>query len=762
MRKFFAMLGAAAVLAVFAGQAAAQLGSDNPTNATLLQQRVTEKGASGSSGVFDIAVPPAGTVLTPIQLVPRKKFGVVGPLPLTESDLSALLFPGSSSSEKTAVLEGLTFFTKVHVPGEFPLTDDHGVGPMNNQAFCQGCHENAAEAVSSPGLLGPRCIDGSICASEVTRAARSSPTNFEVTSLDKTTGGGLPPDNINALYNTGKTAAFTTFGDFTSSLTDVATGSIGFFDPLDGASHSIVGEPANSYVSQPFGGQVQQVRPAVDTCVPKPLPPVGFDANLTGTDPNDFRRSVGERAAPPYIGRGLMEAVPTADILADTNPAVANGKSSLGNFATDLGCSSAGCIAGKANTIPSTAAFVPGVGRFGLRANGVELLQFVVGGMQGELSMTNALNANETNFPTLFPGGNTETKEPASCLSAASPSTSPEVYLSTVFSIRTLMRNTDVPQFGDALLDVLKSKNPAKPIRGNSEEAKVQRGAQLFGIDLVAFADRTVGKPMTATGDGRDLNAINQADRELNCVGCHTPIQRTGQSPADVDITDPDGGKAISFGWAPIFSDLLLHKMPVINAERYLESKGNLPRDPLVIARLASDYRFFDTFDIPRNLADDTFTNQKAAADGTEFRTTPLMGIGRIGPPFLHDGRVYLSNETVNKTPAGTVTTNSRQTNAPLVVRTLNDALLAAIELHDLPAPDDRKTPRLPGAGCPVPPKGNQTNIDYGSSPQNVICPAYGSATSNANRSDSAEVIYRFRQLSPNDQQAVIEFLKQL
>lgn len=548
MRKFFAMLGAAAVLAVFAGQAAAQLGSDNPTNATLLQQRVTEKGASGSSGVFDIAVPPAGTVLTPIQLVPRKKFGVVGPLPLTESDLSALLFPGSSSSEKTAVLEGLTFFTKVHVPGEFPLTDDHGVGPMNNQAFCQGCHENAAEAVSSPGLLGPRCIDGSICASEVTRAARSTPTNFEVTSLDKTTGGGLPPDNINALYNTGKTAAFTTFGDFTSSLTDVATGSIGFFDPLDGASHSIVGEPANSYVSQPFGGQVQQVRPAVDTCVPKPLPPVGFDANLTGTDPNDFRRSVGERAAPPYIGRGLMEAVPTADILADTNPAVANGKSSLGNFATDLGCSSAGCIAGKANTIPSTAAFVPGVGRFGLRANGVELLQFVVGGMQGELSMTNALNANETNFPTLFPGGNTETKEPASCLSAASPSTSPEVYLSTVFSIRTLMRNTDVPQFGDALLDVLKSKNPAKPIRGNSEEAKVQRGAQLFGIDLVAFADRTVGKPMTATGDGRDLNAINQADRELNCVGCHTPIQRTGQSPADVDITDPDGGKRSASG----------------------------------------------------------------------------------------------------------------------------------------------------------------------------------------------------------------------
>lgn len=60
-----------------------------------------------------------------------------------------------------------------------------------------------------------------------------------------------------------------------------------------------------------------------------------------------------------------------------------------------------------------------------------------------------------------------------------------------------------------------------------------------------------------------------------------------------------------------------------------------------------------------------------------------------------------------------------------------------------------------------MPPKG-KTNIDYGPLPKNVICPAYNSTTSQANRSDSAEVIYRFRQLSPDDQQAVIEFLKQL
>jgi hypothetical protein len=136
------------------------------------------------------------------------------------------------------------------------------------------------------------------------------------------------------------------------------------------------------------------------------------------------------------------------------------------------------------------------------------------------------------------------------------------------------------------------------------------------------------------------------------------------------------------------------------------------------------------------------------------------MGLGRIGPPFLHDGRVYLSELTADSKPAGTVTTNRKLTNAPLVVRSVDDALLAAIELHDLPAPDDKNTPRTPGAGCPVPPEA--TNVSYGPSPQDVICPPYESATSQTNRSDSREVILWFRELSREDQQAVIEFLKQL
>jgi hypothetical protein len=58
-----------------------------------------------------------------------------------------------------------------------------------------------------------------------------------------------------------------------------------------------------------------------------------------------------------------------------------------------------------------------------------------------------------------------------------------------------------------------------------------------------------------------------------------------------------------------------------------------------------------------------------------------------------------------------------------------------------------------------VPP--GTTNVSYGSSPQDVICPPYDTATSQTNRSDSREVIRRFRALSPDEQQAVIEFPKQ-
>jgi len=739
------ILGAMALASVMVAQ---QLGSNNPTDQQLLQKRSQEV-----TNGFVVVRPPAGTPMRPVQRVPRDKFGVVGPFPLTLPDLDSLVYPDLTLQERQALLEGMNFFT-------FPHTDAEGAGPIGNQPFCLGCHESTAEAVPSPGVVSPdTCVPGSTCVSNVSRAARSTPTNFKFTSLDPATGGGRAPDHVDAISDTGKTAAFTIFGDFSPSLN--------VLDPLDGTFINPV-----TQLAQPFGGFVQHVRPSVPGCLADTIPPIEMDANLVGVPdannvfPSGFRRSVGERAGPPYIGRGLMEAVPDDDILAAEDPQDSLGhKSSLGNFAPSMGCAG-DCVAGRHNEIPAKGGFVGGVGRFGLRANGVEILMFVIGGLQGELGFTSLLNDNEINRPRI------DMNRPG----CSDPTADPEVHLSTPFSERNFIRNTAPPEFGDALLKLLESRHPARHRDRESLEGKVQRGAELFGIDLVAFADRMVPNRMPSSGDGLDQHAINQNDRKLNCVGCHIPIQRTGASPADV------GAEHLSNVWAPIFSDLLLHAMPTIDAERFSQT----PRDPLIIARRAEQFeeqdedrgqrssvkdgldrdsdghRIFKTFDLSRNLADDVFSNQQGTANGRDFRTAPLMGLGRMGAPFLHDARVYLSRLTVDSTPAGTVTTNSRVTNASLVVRTLDDAIRAAIELHDLPAPDDERTPRTAGAGCPVPPAGDPTNVSYGASPRSVICPGYNSGLSKTNRGEAREVIRRFRSLSREDQQALVEFLKQL
>ena len=120
--------------------------------------------------------------------------------------------------------------------------------------------------------------------------------------------------------------------------------------------------------------------------------------------------------------------------------------------------------------------------------------------------------------------------------------------------------------------------------------------------------------------------------------------------------------------------------------------------------------------------------------------------------------RVYLSTRTVDSTPASTVYSNAEVTNAPLVVRSVDDALRAAIELHDLPPPDDWKTPA--GGGCPVPRSLTAGEVRYAS--KDDVCPPYASDLSKRNRSEAREVLLRWRSLPAADQQAVIDFLKQL
>src|SRR2546422_864889 len=83
-----------------------QVGSGMPSDSDLLQQRMLER-ASG----FVVERPPAGTLIHPVQRVPRDRFGVVGPFPLKLEDLAALVYPDASLEERQALVEGMTFFT---------------------------------------------------------------------------------------------------------------------------------------------------------------------------------------------------------------------------------------------------------------------------------------------------------------------------------------------------------------------------------------------------------------------------------------------------------------------------------------------------------------------------------------------------------------------------------------------------------------------------------------------------------------------------
>jgi CxxC motif-containing protein (DUF1111 family) len=684
-----------------------------PRVAAILTSAV-HAGCSGNEGSETRAssldktlAPMAGPIdkarLRPVERVPRSQYGVVGNAPLGATDVDAFIFPGADAEERSSLLAGLKFFSTEHTAAE-------GLGPANNQSRCLGCHLSAAEAVG-PGLI--------VTSSQIARAARATPTNFAFTALDPATGGGRAADVLDAATGPGRTAAFTIFGDFSPAT--------GTFDDLHG-----------------LGGPVQHTRPSTAACLPDAIPPLTMDPNLaSGVDPvtrlgsTGLRRTVGERAGPPYIGRGLIEAIYDGDLLAQEDRDDARAApSSLDGGARFFPECPGDCISGRHNENTSNQAFEGGehtvrVGRFGLRAAGPTILQFVQGGVRVELGFTSSLGLTE---------------QPASFVNqgrpgCAEPHPEPEIADPEVFSCRQLIRMTAPPEFGADLLTVLRAPEPSAPLDAATHAGQVQRGAVLFGVDLDAFANRMIAGRMPASGDGKDDHALNTLDHAVGCADCHTPVQTTGASPAQV------GGRHLSNVWAPIFSDILLHEMPEVTPERI----ASTPRNPVQVMRGGAA-----TYDLARNLADDTLPNQ-GVATGREFRTPPLMALGRVGPPFLHDARVYLSALTVDSHPAGTVHTDATTTNAPLVVRTVDDALKAAIELHDLPPPDDARTPM--DGGCPVPPGGAVGEVHESAAD---LCPPYDSPASKANRSEARLVMRRWRSLSAADQQAVIEFLNEL
>lgn len=142
-------------------------------------------------------------------------------------------------------------------------------------------------------------------------------------------------------------------------------------------------------------------------------------------------------------------------------------------------------------------ALAAGVGRFGLRANSAEMLQFMVGGLQGELGFTSLANDREIHIadPNIAPYNK----------SCRNPVRDPEFHLSTSFSERNFLRLTAPPEFGPNLLAVLNSKDPSQSSSGNSRAARVRRGAQLFGIDLTAFANRMIPDRMPSMRSTRRI-----------------------------------------------------------------------------------------------------------------------------------------------------------------------------------------------------------------------------------------------------------------
>jgi len=580
---------------------------------------------------------PADATRQPVQRIPRDVYG-------TANTPEALAYPGLSEEERRVFVRALDFFTTEH-------TAEEGVGPIFNQNRCLGCHRNAEDIPRGSGLL--------TTSTPVSRAGRQGVTNHSLI-----TTANPPP-----------TAAFTLFGDFFPAS--------GAFDPLAA-----------------FGGPIQHVR-ANGGCEADVIPPESIDPNLRGgIDPTTGlsaiggRRAIGERAAPPYVGRGLMEAIFAADIVAGEDPDDRQG--SFSSLLPPPGPECAhDCISGRHNENNASGAFTGGdpvvrVSRFGLRGAGPTLFQFMIGGTQGEIGFTSPFSPVEQN---------NNQNVGRNCDIAPDP----ELRSEQVFDLRHLIRLIGIPDFDPRLLQ-----NPP----ADAEARDIQAGAALFGVDLDAFRSRMIAG-LTPVGSGRDAEHGMAADRKLDCVSCHTPILGTGRSPASL------GAEHLSNRWVPLFSDLLLHDMGQVR-----QSPAN-PVPPPGTSR-----------ELSRNLADFALPAQ-GVASGQEWRTPPLMALGRVGPPFLHDARVFLDPAA----PARTVATSSDLgVNRPIVIDTVEAAIGAAIELHDLPPPE---------AGCPQP----------GALP-NDVCPAQGERA--MFRSEARNVMQKWRALTSREQLQVIKFLKAL
>ena len=135
---------------------------------------------------------------------------------------------------------------------------------------------------------------------------------------------------------------------------------------------------------------------------------------------------------------------------------------------------------------------------------------------------------------------------------------------------------------------------------------------------------------------------------DANCNGCHVPRHKTGEAPAsllgDVDILGFTGEStpiaALSEQVIYPYSDLLLHDMggecAPIKLENAQGGSCQVGENCIYVQRC-------------EGLADNRPEGQ---ASGTEWRTTPLWGLGLVQQvnaraTYLHDGRVRTISEAI-------------------------------------------------------------------------------------------------------------------
>ena len=399
------------------------------------------------------------------------------------------------------------------------------------------------------------------------------------------------------------------------------------------------------------------------------------------------------------------------------------------------------CISGRHNEGNAALSFVGGdpvirVGRFGLRAAGTTLLQFDVGGTQGELGLTSPF------APTKQP--NVDTVDPTQCV-AGGPT--PNLTATRIETLRDLIRNI-APPMQDSGLYENPPTDPAATV--------IQQGATLFGLDLDAFRDR-----MTAD----DVDPADFDDDTNHAIANTTSsAARPATSPSSARESRPRSlaaRRTSRTAGRPSSPNLLIPQNPEVPYSFEQQWANARPRmiDPKSCAptcnptqTIAAPYPF--SGNVSRNLADYALPPAVTGlALGSGFRTPPLMGFGRVGPPFGHDARIYLNvigqgnypGQQPNP-PAEMQFTSADGGTVVQPITTMDLAVLAAIEMHDLPAP-----PVNPATKAP----------DY------ELCPIVASTLdvctrASAYRGEARNTMEKFHALTQAEQLAVVRFLEAL